>query len=101
VTRPIVHRTGVRGGVSVAVLAAVVSGFGSAAAAQTASGDLDARIVKLVASVSEERLGAIEKKLESFETRSSLSSTTSPTRGIGAAPLAFAAPCPPGRATLS
>jgi Peptidase family M28 len=85
VTRPIVHRTGVRGGVSVVVLAAVVSGFGSAAAAQTASGDLDARIVKLVASVSEERLGAILKKLESFETRNTLSSTSSTTRGVGAA----------------
>jgi len=47
--------------------------------------DLDPRITKLVASVSEERLGAILKKLESFETRSSLSSTTSTTRGIGAA----------------
>ena len=35
--------------------------------------------------VSEERLGAILEKLESFETRSSLSSTTSTTRGIGAA----------------
>ncbi len=48
-------------------------------------GDLDPRIVALVGSVSEERLGLILKKLESFETRHSLSSTTSPTRGIGAA----------------
>ncbi|MBK5257121.1 MAG: M28 family peptidase [Vicinamibacteria bacterium] len=47
--------------------------------------DLDPQIVKLVGAVSEERLGAILKKLESFETRSSLSSTDSPTRGIGAA----------------
>jgi hypothetical protein len=47
--------------------------------------DLDPRIVKLVASVSEERLGGILRKLESFETRSTLSSTDSPTRGIGAA----------------
>lgn len=47
--------------------------------------DLDPQIVKLVGSVSEERLGAILKKLESFETRSTLSSTDSPTRGIGAA----------------
>jgi len=52
--------------------------------AQTA-GELDPRIVKLVASISEERLGATLKKLESFETRNSLSSTDSPTRGIGAA----------------
>ena len=48
-------------------------------------GDLDPGIVKLVASVSEERLGVVLKKLESFETRSTLSSTTSTTRGIGAA----------------
>ena len=55
----------------------------SLAAAQEA--DLDERVTKLVASVSEERLGAILKKLESFETRSTLSSTNSSTRGIGAA----------------
>jgi hypothetical protein len=48
-------------------------------------GDLDPRIVNLVRSVSEQRLGVILKKLESFETRSTLSSTTSTTRGIGAA----------------
>ena len=48
-------------------------------------GDLDPGIVKLVASVSEERLGVVLKKLESFETRSTLSSTASTTRGIGAA----------------
>ena len=53
------------------------------AAAQTT--DLDPQIVKLVGSVSEERLGAILKRIESFETRSTLSSTTSTTRGIGAA----------------
>ena len=47
--------------------------------------DLDPRIVKLVASVSDERLGLILKKLESFETRSTLSSTVSTTRGVGAA----------------
>src|SRR5262249_22961058 len=63
----------------------VVSGFSRTVSAQTVDGDLDPRIVKLVASVSEERLGAIEKKLESFETRNSLSSTTSTARGIGAA----------------
>jgi hypothetical protein len=48
-------------------------------------GDLDPRVVKLVGTVSEERLGVILKKLESFETRSTLSSSTSATRGIGAA----------------
>lgn len=45
----------------------------------------DPRIVSLVGAVSEERLSAILKKLESFETRNTLSSTDSPTRGIGAA----------------
>src|SRR5919204_6009309 len=64
----------------------VASGF-SRMAAQTASqrGDLDPRIVSLVASISEDRLGAILRKLESFETRNTLSSTDSPTRGVGAA----------------
>jgi hypothetical protein len=61
----------------------VVAAFSGTAFAQAT--DLDPRIVKLVGTVSEERLGAILKKLESFETRSSLSSTTSTTRGIGAA----------------
>jgi hypothetical protein len=55
----------------------------STAAAQTT--ELDPRITALVAGVSEERLGTILKKLESFETRNTLSSTDSPTRGIGAA----------------
>lgn len=62
----------------------VASGFSRTVLAQQA-GELDSRIAALVASVSEERLGATLKKLESFETRSSLSSTNSPTRGIGAA----------------
>ena len=55
--------------------ASVLSGFSRTAVAQES--DLDPRIVKLVAPVSEERLGVILKKLESFETRSTLSSTTS------------------------
>jgi peptidase M28-like protein len=67
------------------IAATVVSGVSGTVSAQTVEGDLDPRIVKLVASVSEERLGVILRKLESFETRSSLSSTTSTTRGIGAA----------------
>ena len=64
-------------------LVAIVASFSRTVSAQ--GSDLDPRIVKLVATVSEERLGVILKKLESFETRSSLSSTTSTTRGIGAA----------------
>jgi peptidase M28-like protein len=64
-------------------LVAVVSGFSQTVFAQQS--DLDPRIVKLVGSISEERLAAILKKLESFETRNTLSSTNSPTRGVGAA----------------
>jgi Peptidase family M28 len=47
--------------------------------------DADPRIEKLVASISEQRLQQIEEKLTSFVTRNTLSDTTSPTRGIGAA----------------
>src|SRR5205807_8003064 len=54
--------------------------------AQTAAaGDLDPRIAQLVQTVSEDRLTAILKKLESFGTRSTLSSQDKPDRGIGAA----------------
>ena len=68
----------------VAVLvSSIVCGAARVAAAQTS--DLDPRIVTLVAAISEERLGAILRQLQSFETRSTLSSTTSKTRGIGAA----------------
>jgi hypothetical protein len=67
-----------------ALLVLVVSGFSRSVSAQEA-GDLDPRIVKLVGSISEERLGVILKKLEGFETRSTLSSTTSMTRGVAAA----------------
>src|SRR5262245_6217405 len=66
---------------AVASLTLVVWALPYVAAAQ----ELDPRITKLVSTVSEERLGTILKKLESFETRSTLSSTDSPTRGIGAA----------------
>src|SRR5262245_61768927 len=62
----------------------VGSGLFQTLSAQT-TGDLDPRIVTLVASISPERLGATLQKLESFETRSSLSSTDSQTRGVGAA----------------
>ena len=47
--------------------------------------DLDPRIVKLVATISEERLSNILRSLQGFETRSTLSSATSITRGVGAA----------------
>src|SRR5262245_17280959 len=63
----------------------LLSLFAATGAASAQTGDLDPRVVKLVAEISEERLEKTLKKLESFETRSTLSSTTSPTRGIGAA----------------
>jgi len=66
-------------------LVVVVSGVSRTAFAQEAAGDLDPRIVKLVASVSEQRLGDILRTLQSFETRSTLSSTNGTTRGVGAA----------------
>ena len=52
-------------------LVSIVSGFSRTASAQDS--DLDPRIVKLVSTVSEERLGVILRKLESFETSSTLS----------------------------
>lgn len=66
-------------------LAALLALAGSPIASAGPAQDLDPEITRLVASVSEERLGTILKKLESFETRNTLSSTDSPTRGIGAA----------------
>ena len=47
--------------------------------------DADPRIEKLVASISEQRLRQIDEKLASFVTRNTLSDTSSPVRGIGAA----------------
>ena len=67
------------------LLAILVLFASSTTAVAQPAGDLDPRIVALVASISQDRLGATLKKLESFETRNSLSSTDSPTRGIGAA----------------
>ena len=61
----------------------LVAGMPGAVLAQPP--DLDPRIEKLVGAVSEERLTMILKKLETFGTRNTLSSTDSPTRGIGAA----------------
>src|SRR5882757_4543389 len=47
--------------------------------------DVDPRIEKLTAAISEQRLREIDTKLASFVTRNTLSDTTSATRGIGAA----------------
>ncbi len=63
------------------VLLAVVSGGSLSASAQ----EMDPRITQLVSAVSEERLSNTLRMLQSFETRSSLSSLDSSTRGAGAA----------------
>ena len=72
---------------SAAVLVAIVSYTSNPMAAQAPmmSGDLDPRVAKLVASISEERLQQLLQKLVTFGTRNTLSDQTSPTRGIGAA----------------
>jgi len=46
---------------------------------------LDPKIQKIVSEISADRIAEIEKKLESFETRNTLSDPTQTTRGIGAA----------------
>ena len=46
---------------------------------------LDPRIQKIVSEISADRIAEILKKLESFETRNTLSDPTQPNRGIGAA----------------
>jgi peptidase M28-like protein len=63
---------------------ALLASAGRFVSAQPAP-DLDPRIVSLVGQVSQDRLAAILRKLETFGTRNTMSSTDSPTRGIGAA----------------
>jgi hypothetical protein len=46
---------------------------------------VDPKIQKIVSEISEDRINEIEKKLESFETRNTMSDPNQPTRGIGAA----------------
>ena len=55
------------------------------AQAPPAAGTVDPRIVKLLDSISEERLQQLMQKLVSFGTRNTLSDATSATRGVGAA----------------
>ena len=57
----------------------------SVSAQRTPAPEVDPRIQALVASVSQERLLALDSKLVSFGTRSTLSDATSTARGIGAA----------------
>jgi hypothetical protein len=72
---------------SAAALVGIVSHAPNRSTAQApmTSGDIDPRVVKLVASISEERLQQLLQKLVTFGTRNTLSDQTSPTRGIGAA----------------
>src|SRR5262245_19402224 len=68
------------------IAAVLVTGFFLApVSAQTPAGELDTRIQKLVASISEERLQQLLTKLVSFETRNTFSDPTSTTKGVGAA----------------
>jgi hypothetical protein len=46
---------------------------------------LDPKIQKIVSEISADRIAEILKKLESFETRNTLSDPSQPNRGIGAA----------------
>ena len=66
-----------------AVWLCLALGLAAGSAAQPA--DLDPRIQKLLADISEERLKGLLTKLQGFETRNTLSSQDNPSRGIGAA----------------
>jgi hypothetical protein len=68
----------------IVVLAALLQS-GAAGAQERAAGATDPRIEKLIAAISEARLQQLLEKLVSFGTRNTMSDTTSPTRGIGAA----------------
>src|SRR6185295_15273929 len=60
--------------------------LGAQARAQRAAPpDVDPRVSALVASISEARLEQLDRALAGFGTRNTMSGTTSPTRGIGAA----------------
>jgi hypothetical protein len=56
-----------------------------ARAQRAAPPDVDPRVSALVASISEARLEQLDRALAGFGTRNTMSETTSPTRGIGAA----------------
>jgi Peptidase family M28 len=67
------------------ILMLLVSAGAVPASAQTVWPDSDPRIAALVAAVSETRLKTLVETLAGFQTRNTLSDTSSPTRGIGAA----------------
>src|SRR5678810_817294 len=66
-------------------VAALTLIFMSPVRAQFGAPDVDARISKLVASISESRMEQRLRALVAFGTRNTLSDTSSTTRGIGAA----------------
>ena len=68
-----------------AILALFAMDAGARAQAPAAGPSVDPRIVKLLDSISEERMQQLLQKLVSFGTRNTLSDATSTTRGIGAA----------------
>ena len=69
-----------------AALVAAVLSLCTAATAQTpVAADLDPRITSVVGAISEARLERLLRTLVGFGTRNTLSDTSSPTRGIGAA----------------
>jgi hypothetical protein len=68
-----------------AVLVALVVTPGALRAQAIAPPEVDPRIQKIVAGISEERLATLVQKLAGFGTRNTLSDTESATRGIGAA----------------
>ena len=70
---------------TVAVVAALTWVIGAPLRAQFGAPDIDARISKLVASISESRMDRLLRTLVAFGTRNTLSDTTSATRGVGAA----------------
>jgi acetylornithine deacetylase/succinyl-diaminopimelate desuccinylase-like protein len=67
----------------IAALAVILDA--AAAHAQFGAPDVDQRIAKVVASISATRMEQLLRTLAAFGTRNTLSDTTSPTRGIGAA----------------
>src|SRR4051812_44379762 len=69
---------------SVAALAVICSSTAFAQEAAVSGSEVDPRIEKLVASISEERLKALLTKLVSFKTRNTFSDPATPD-GIGAA----------------
>jgi hypothetical protein len=71
--------------VQVAVAACLILINAGVRAQSAEPGDVDARIAKLVASISESRMEQLLRTLVGFGTRNTLSDTASTTRGIGAA----------------